>query len=47
MAIPRRDAWFWLCSSDPQPYGFVTCMGGGPMVLFAVSRWGLVRDALK
>ncbi len=26
---------------------FVTCMGVGHMVLFAVSRWGLVWDALN
>jgi len=26
---------------------FMACMAGGRMVLFRVSRWGLVRDALK
>lgn len=26
---------------------FMACMAIGPVVLFAVSRWGLVRDALK
>ena len=26
---------------------FMACMVGGPMVLSRVSRWGLVRDALK
>ncbi len=47
MAITPRHARFWLCSTDPQSCSFVTCMGVGAMVLFAVSRWGLVRDALK
>ncbi|CAE6743175.1 hypothetical protein NSPZN2_160007 [Nitrospira defluvii] len=40
--------WPWACAYPELPSGtFLACMAGGGMVLFAVSRWGLVRDALK